>query len=73
MEATTTATTNRNQYMTVLETAQYLGVSKRFVYNAIASGELKHYKKSYRLIRIKISDADKFMQLGEMGGDEGNN
>jgi excisionase family DNA binding protein len=56
-------------YVTIAETAEYLGLTDRAVRQAIADGRLKAHHLGPRIIRLKISEID--AALMPYGGEAG--
>ena len=52
----------RHRYVTIQQTAEYLGVTTRTVRLMIADGRLRAYRSGNRLVRLRISDIDAAMQ-----------
>ncbi|MGB3356041.1 MAG: helix-turn-helix domain-containing protein [Mycobacterium sp.] len=48
----------RRKYITILEAAEYLGVTKRTIRTMIADGRLKAYRSGHRLVRLDLADVD---------------
>ncbi|ULE32880.1 excisionase family DNA-binding protein [Mycobacterium sp. IDR2000157661] len=52
----------RHRYVTILQAAEYLGVTDRTVRAMIADGRLRGYRSGNRLIRLRIDEIDASMQ-----------
>jgi excisionase family DNA binding protein len=52
----------RHQYITILETAEYLGVTERTVRQAIADKRLRAYRLGRRIVRLRVDEIDAAMQ-----------
>jgi excisionase family DNA binding protein len=57
-ESRSTLDTIVSPYLTVVEAAAYIGVSRNTIKNYIDSGRLRAYKLGPRLLRVKQSDVD---------------
>lgn len=55
------------RYLTLDETAEYLGVKKRTVREMVASGRLRAYRSGQKIVRLRIDEIDAAMQ--PFGGD----
>ncbi len=59
MTATTEPATNRPQFLSINEAAEYLGVCTTFVYERVYSKELRSFKFG-RVHRIRRTDLEEF-------------
>jgi len=50
------------QYMTMREIAEMIGVSKRTVYNWIRTGKIPAYRFGDQVIRVRREDAEAFLE-----------
>jgi excisionase family DNA binding protein len=55
------------RYLTLDETAEYLGVKKRTVRDMVATGRLTAYRSGRKIVRLRIDEIDAAMQ--PFGGD----
>jgi excisionase family DNA binding protein len=53
---------SKPQWMTIRETAEYLGVGVDFIYDACASGGLRHAKLGHRTIRLRREWIDDWVE-----------
>lgn len=52
----------RHRYITILQAAEYLGVTDRTVRQMIADGRLRGYRSGSRLVRLRVDEIDSAMQ-----------
>ncbi len=52
----------RHRYITILEAADYLGVTDRTIRAMIADGRLPAYRSGRRVVRLRIADIDAAMR-----------
>lgn len=52
----------RHRYITILQAAQYLGVTDRTIRQMIADGRLTGYRSGRRVVRLRIDEIDAAMQ-----------
>lgn len=52
----------RHRYVTILQAAEYLGVTDRTVRQMISDGRLRGYRAGNRLIRLKVDEIDAAMK-----------
>ena len=52
----------RHQYISILQAAEYLGVTDRTIRQMIADGRLTGYRSGPRLIRLRLNEIDAAMQ-----------
>ena len=53
---------SRHRYFSILEAAEYLGVTTRTIRQMIADGRLTGYRLGARVIRLRREDIDAAMQ-----------
>lgn len=49
------------RYITILQAAEYLGVTDRTVRQMIADGRLRGYRSGSRLVRLRVDEIDAAM------------
>lgn len=52
----------RHRYVTILQAADYLGVTDRTIRQMIADGRLTGYRSGRRLVRLRVDEIDAAMQ-----------
>lgn len=52
----------RHRYITIVQAAEYLGVTDRTIRQMICDGRLKGYRAGSRLVRLRIDEIDAAMQ-----------
>jgi excisionase family DNA binding protein len=52
----------RHRYITILQAAEYLGVTDRTIRQMIADGRLTGYRNGNRLVRVDLNEIDAAMQ-----------
>ena len=52
----------RHRYVTILQAAEYLGVTDRTVRQIIADGRLRGYRSGRRVVRLRVDEIDAAMQ-----------
>jgi excisionase family DNA binding protein len=52
----------RRRYATIIESAEYLGVTTRTIRQMIADGRLCGYRSGTRLVRVDLNEVDAAMQ-----------
>lgn len=57
-----------SELMTVIEVAEQMKASSSFVYNLLASGELRHYRLGKAGIRISAEHLKDYLTQRERGG-----
>ncbi len=55
-------------FLTLAEAAEELGCTRRFLEGRIEDGELKIFKPSTRLIRIRRTELEKWIERYSFGG-----
>lgn len=53
---------NPRRYITILEAAEYLGVTDRTVRKMVSDGRLTAYRSGRRVVRLRIDEIDAAMQ-----------
>lgn len=64
------ATMTTNQYISVRETAQILGISEKKVMDLIEKRRLQAYRIANQFLRLKKSDVQKLRSEGEIPNEE---
>ena len=52
----------RHRYITILQAAEYLGVTDRTVRQMISDGRLTGYRNGQRLVRLRLDEVDASFQ-----------
>jgi excisionase family DNA binding protein len=52
----------RHHYVTILEAAEYIGVTERTVRAMIADGRLTAYRAGRRIVRLRLAEIDAAMR-----------
>jgi excisionase family DNA binding protein len=65
---TTDKTSMVRKFLTLAEVAGEIGCSRRFLEKRIEDGELKAFKPSTRLVRIRRSELERWIEQHSVGG-----
>ncbi|WP_333894517.1 excisionase family DNA-binding protein [Mycolicibacterium gadium] len=52
----------RHRYVTIIQAAEYLGVTDRTIRQMIVDGRLTGYRSGRRLVRVDLNELDDAMQ-----------
>jgi excisionase family DNA binding protein len=58
------------QFLTLAEAAEEIGCTRRFLETRIEDGELKVFRPSTRLVRIRRTELEKWIEWYSFGGND---